>query len=78
VRFLELGQPFEGIGEPAPPAEVAVQARIAIDKDVEPGAVLVGDECGDRIQILLAVVALGHHRRKRSASEVDRERSRPG
>ena len=59
-------------------ADVGVEAAIAVSDDVESRDFLVAQICRDRIQILLAVVAVHHRLTEAAPAEIFRVPQRPG
>ena len=77
---LDAAQPFDGIEEPRLAADGEIEAAVAVGHDIEPGGFLLGDDAGDRVEILLAEQQIAQRRLERPAGQaaVEPERARIG
>src|SRR5439155_11977891 len=65
----EAGPALERVAVPRVPADVLVVEVVAVREDVEPGAILVAEQGGERIRELLAEHHLLHAGRQRPPSQ---------
>ena len=72
--------PFDGIEEPRLAAHGEIEAAVAVGHDIEPGGFLLGDDAGDRVEILLAEQGIAQRRLERPPGQaaVEPERARVG
>jgi len=49
---VDAAQPFDGIEEPRLAAHGEIEAAVAVGHDIEPRGFLLGDDAGDRVEIL--------------------------
>src|SRR6266542_6226984 len=62
-RTAETRDPVEalyGVKEPGSPADLKVEARIAVDENIEPGALLLAQVARHRVEVLFAVLRVAH------------------
>ena len=51
---VDAAETLDRIEEPGLAAHGQIEAAVAVRHDVEPGGFLLGDDAGDRVEILLA------------------------
>ena len=81
IAPLEAIHVHRRVARPALPADVVVEAAVAVGEDVEPGELLVADVDGERVLILLAEPDVDHRVEERASAEIlrvpGRSRERP-
>src|SRR5262249_15373605 len=81
-RFADAVDALGGVAHPAAASNVVVETRVAVDENVDAGAVLSGDVAGETIKMLLAISGLGQTMGERHAAQIGaiptRTRQRPG
>ena len=74
---FDAAETFDGIEEPRLAADGEIEAAVAVGHDIEPGGFLLGDDAGDRIEILFAEQRIAQRRLERPAVEAAVEPERP-
>ncbi len=76
----DAAETFDRIEEPGLAAHGQIEAAVAVGHDIEPGGFLLGDDAGDRVEILLAEQRIAERGLERSAGQaaVEPKRSRVG
>src|SRR5262249_1331013 len=82
ARFADAVDALGGVTHPAAAGDVVVETGVAVDENIDAGAVLSGDVAGETIEMLLAVSGLGQTMGERYAAQIGviptRPRQRPG
>src|SRR5262249_48108013 len=82
ARFADAVDALGGVTHPAAAGDVVVETRVAVDENIDAGAVLRRDVAGEAIEMLLAVSGLGQTMGERHAAQIGviptRPRQRPG
>src|SRR5262249_57821514 len=60
TRFADAVDALGGVAHPAAASNVVVETRVAVDENIDTGAVLSGDVAGETIEMLLARSGLGY------------------
>ena len=76
----DAAETLDGIKEPGLAAHGQIEAAVAVGHDIEPCRLLLGDDAGDRVEILLAEQGLAERGLERSAGQaaIEPKRSRIG
>ncbi len=80
IVALQAGPALQGIMVPGAAGQVLVAVEVAVGEDVQPGALLIADDHGQRVLELLAEADVHHAGVQRLAPHADVEpaRARPG
>ena len=76
LNRTEPVEAVEDVAEPGAPADIHVEAHVAIDQNVEPGALLIAEEALHGVCVLLAVDPLSHGEGEGAAVEIADEPGR--
>ena len=74
---VDAAEPLDRIEEPGLAADGEVEAAVAVGHDVEPGGFLLGDDAGDRVEILFAEQRVAQRGLERPAVQAAVEPQRP-
>ena len=74
---LDAAETLDRIEEPGLAADGQIEAAVAVGHDIEPGGFLLGDDAGDRVEILLAEQRIAERGLERSAVQAAVEPERP-
>ena len=77
ARLADAADALGGVAHPTAASDVVVETRVAVDENVDAGAMLGGDVAGETIEMLLAVGGLRQTMRERRAAQVGRVPARP-
>ena len=69
---LDAGDALDRIEEPGLAADREIEAAVAVGDDIEAGGLLLGDDAGDGVEVLLAEQRIAQRRLERAAGEVAR------
>ena len=78
ARRADAFDPLGGVAHPASSGDVVVEPRVAVDENIDAGAVLGRDMAGEAVEMLLAVGLLREALRQRHAAQVRGVPARPG